>query len=266
MTLLEHTMASLRTHWPEYGIEALGIATFMLSALSFSVLLEHPGSPVHQAVPAPLARRAVMGAAMAATAMALVYSPWGKRSGAHFNPALTFTFYRLGKIAGVDALCYVMAQFAGALAGVMFAGVLLGGLPAESSVRFAVTLPGHWGVGPAFAAELAISVGLMLTVLWASNIPRWNPFTGLFVGALIALYITVEAPISGMSMNPARTLGSAAGAHVFDALWIYFTAPALGMLVAAELYVRALGPAGVRCAKLHHANQERCIFRCAYSE
>lgn len=252
---------ALRGHWPEYLIEAGGIATFMVSALCFTVLLEHPASSLHRALPEPLLRRALMGCAMGLTAVSLIYSPWGKQSGAHFNPALTFTFFRLGKIAPADAAFYAGAQFVG---GVALAAGVLGSLPADPQVRFAATLPGGAGELAAFAAEVAISFGLMLTVLLASNAPRTARFTGLFAGALIATYITFEAPLSGMSMNPARTLGSASGAREFSALWIYFAAPPLGMLAAAETYVRLWGAGRVRCAKLHHQNRKRCIFRCGY--
>lgn len=256
---------SLRRHWPEYGIEAAGLAIFMASALSFSVLLQHPASPVRGLLPSPLARQALMGVVMGGTGMALVYSPWGMRSGAHFNPALTFAFYRLGRVETPDALFYMAAQFVGGLAGVAGAALVIGPLGADPHVRFAVTVPGALGVGAAFAAETAISAGLMFTVLLVSNAPGWNRFTGIFAGSLVALYITFEAPLSGMSMNPARTLGSAARAGVFDHLWVYFAAPALGMLLAAELYLRSLGAARVRCAKLHHENEQRCIFRCGYA-
>ena len=255
--------AALRRHWPEYAIEASGIGLFMLSALSFSVLLQHPASPVPGALPDPLARRALMGLAMGLTAIALVYSPWGQRSGAHFNPALTLTFLRLGKVAPADAALYAASQFAGAIAGVLVGGLALGMLVAD--VGFAVTLPGSFGEAAAFAAEVAISFGLMLTVLVATNAPRTHRFTGVLAGLLVATYITLEAPVSGMSMNPARTLGSATGAGIFSSLWIYFTAPPLGMLLAAEAYVRLLGPGRVRCAKLHHQNRQRCIFRCGYA-
>jgi len=78
------------------------------------------------------------------------------------------------------------------------------------------------------------------------------------------IYISIEAPVSGMSMNPARTAGSAFSAWNWTAIWIYFTAPPLGMLTAAELYIRSHGAQRVLCAKLHHENQERCIFRCNY--
>jgi aquaporin Z len=67
-----------------------------------------------------------------------------------------------------------------------------------------------------------------------------------------------------MSMNPARTLGSAIAAQVWTALWVYFTAPPLGMALAAELYSRLKGPNAIRCAKLHHDNDRRCIFHCGY--
>jgi aquaporin Z len=256
---------ALRRHWPEYLMEAALLGTFMLSALGFTALLEHPGSPLRAALPDAFVRRVLMGLAMGGTAVALVHSPWGKQSGAHFNPALTFAFFRLGKIAAPDAVGYALAQFAGAVAGVALAAALLGSAAGHPLVRFAVTEPGGPGVAVAFAAELAISFGLMLTVLVVSNHPRLAPWTGLAAGALVALYITIEAPLSGMSMNPARTLGSASGAGSFAALWVYFTAPPLGMFLAAELFVRARGAGRVHCAKLHHRNARRCIFRCGYA-
>jgi aquaporin Z len=104
----------------------------------------------------------------------------------------------------------------------------------------------------------------MTVILHASNDPRLNRYTGIFAGILVALYISIEAPISGMSMNPARTFGSAFTAANWTSLWIYFSAPPLGMLAAAEVYVRRRGLKQVLCAKLHHANSERCIFRCNY--
>jgi aquaporin Z len=107
----------------------------------------------------------------------------------------------------------------------------------------------------------------MTVVLAVSNRPAIARFTGLAAGALVATYIAIEAPVSGMSMNPARTLGSAVFAEVWTAIWIYFVAPPLGMLAAAELYRRVVDPRGpgrIRCAKLHHDNDQRCIFRCSW--
>jgi len=102
----------------------------------------------------------------------------------------------------------------------------------------------------------------MLVILQVSN-SRLARYTGLFAGFLVATYITLEGPLSGMSMNPARTLASALAAHAWTALWVYFTAPPLGMLAAAEAYVRARGRGAVFCAKLQHDNDKPCLF-CEY--
>lgn len=120
------------------------------------------------------------------------------------------------------------------------------------------------GAAVAFVAEVGISFGLMTVVLAASNAPRLARFTGLLAGGLVATYITLEAPLSGMSMNPARSLASALSGQVWTAFWAYLLAPPLGMLLAAELHVRRRRP--VVCAKLHHANAERCIFRFGLAE
>jgi len=101
----------------------------------------------------------------------------------------------------------------------------------------------------------------MFTVLISSNHNLFSCFTPYFVGALYAVFITVETPVSGMSMNPARTFGSAVLGRYWHALWIYFLGPTLGMLAAAELFLWTRGGVGPYCAKLHHANEKRCIFR-----
>lgn len=258
---------ALTNHWPEYLLEALGLGLFMLSACAFTVLLEHPTLPARQAIDDGLLRRLLIGIAMGLTAIALIYSPIGKRSGAHMNPAVTFAFWRLGKVQAWDAVFYVLFQFLGGLAGVLLSAWALGPmLVADSAVNYAVTAPGQPGHWVAFGAELAISCGLMLLVLFVSNRPALNRYTGLFAGALVATYITFEAPLSGMSMNPARSLASALPAQMWSDLWVYFLAPPLGMLLAAEVYLVMRGESAVLCCKLHHENGERCIFKCRYHE
>ncbi|HEV8615673.1 MAG TPA: aquaporin [Methylomirabilota bacterium] len=256
----------MRAHWPEYAIEAAGLGLFMVSACMFGTLLGHPASPVVHALPEPLGRRSLMAAAMGLTAIALIYSPWGTRSGAHFNPATTLMFWRLGKMAPRDAAAYVVAQALGGLAGVLVSSAVLGARLAHAEVRYVVTVPGPGGPGVALVAETAIAFVLMAAVLYVSNKPRSARFTGLVVGSLLAVFITLESPLSGTSLNPARTVASAIPASAFDALWIYFVAPPLGMLLAAEAYVRRHGLRAVYCAKLHHAHAGPCIFRCRYHE
>jgi aquaporin Z len=256
---------ALRGHWPEYLMDGAGLGLFMVAAGTFGTLLFHPGSPLLAPLPDPLARQALMGVIMGLTAIGLIYSPWGQQSGAHLNPAVTLTFWRLGKVASWDAVFYVLAQFVGGALGVLLVLALLGQAFADPPVRYVATVPGPHGVSAALIAETAISFGLMITVLVATNAPKLMRLTGVFAGCLVALYITVEAPVSGMSMNPARTLASALPGRLFDALWIYFVGPTAGMLLAVEAYRLVRRTPDVVCAKLNHHTHRRCIFRCGYA-
>lgn len=265
-------MKILRQHWPEYAIEAACLGLFMISAAGFATLLRHPSSPVVLLTHAiertgiPSLARIPMGVAMGLTAVAIIYSPFGRRSGAHMNPAVTLTYLRLGKIATGDAAGYIAGQFLGGVVGIVSASFMLRGLPAHPSINYVTTVPGPAGALAAFGAEAAISFGMMLTVLSSSNSARFARFTGLFAGLLLVVYITIENPLSGMSMNPARTFGPALLAHTTHWLWIYFTAPLLGMLSAAQVYVLTRGRRRVRCAKLSHPASGPCIFRCSFME
>jgi aquaporin Z len=153
---------------------------------------------------------------MGLTNIVLIYSPWGQRSGAHMNPAVTLTFLRRGKVKPWDAFFYIVAQFMGGLGGVLLAKFALPGPLA--AINHAATTPGLAGPQVAFVAEAVIACGLMLTVLTVSNTPKLARFTGCFAGLLVALYITFEAPLSGMSMNPARTFASALPSGIWTAL------------------------------------------------
>jgi len=257
---------ALKQHWPEYLIEAAGLGFFMISACAFSALFEYPGSPVRQAIADPFARRALMGLAMGLTAASIIYSPWGKQSGAHINSSVTLTFFRLGKIEGWDATFYAIFQFIGGVAGTAIAALAIGGALRHPSVNYVTTMPGASGVSVAFISEVTITFILMTVILNVSNRMNIARYTGLFAATLVATYISLEAPLSGMSMNPARTFGSAFAAQAWNALWIYFTAPPLGMLLAAEVYLRLGSSHSVLCAKLHHHNDKRCIFRCNFGE
>jgi aquaporin Z len=254
---------SLRRHWPEYLIEGWALGTFMVAAGLTATLMSAPASPVARALPDPMLRNVVAGLAMGLTAIAIIHSPWGKRSGAHMNPAVTLTFLRLGKVHRWDALFFIVAQVAGGMLGVLLVAAALGGAFTDAPVSYATTLPGPAGPGVAFVAELAISCGLMLTVLLLSGSARLAPFTGLAAGCLVAVYISFEAPLSGMSMNPARTFASAAPAMVWQHFWIYLAAPVLGMLIGAQLFLALRGSRGAGCGKLLHPPEVRCIH-CGY--
>jgi aquaporin Z len=253
--------AAWGSHWPEYLIEALGLGTFMVVAGVCTILINTPGT--EGAIPNPEIRRVGIGVAMGVTAIAIIYSPWGRRSGAHLNPAVTLSFLRLGKIAPIDAAFYVLAQFIGGAGGTLLLAALAGGRFTLPPISAIATLPGRPGVAAAFAAEVAIAFILMTMVLTANASDRLMRWTGVCAGALVALYIAVETPVSGMSLNPARSVASALPSGLWHSIWIYLSAPPLGMLFAAELHLRR----GRRtpCAKLHHDAGYHCIFRCDFT-
>src|SRR5688572_23157305 len=137
---------ALRKHWPEYLCEAACLGAFMISAGAFTALLEYPQSPVRRALPNDFLRLALNGLAMGLTAMAIIYSPVGARSGAHMNPAVTWTFFRLGKVKSWDALFYSIFQTLGGVTGVLVIKFVLGKIFTDAPVSYVVTVPGKAGV------------------------------------------------------------------------------------------------------------------------
>lgn len=252
---LAEAETAIRRHWTLYLMEGAELAAFMLSACAFAVLLFHPHSAGVHWLPNSMARRLAMGVAMAMTAVLIIESPLGKRTGGHFNPAVTCTFYFLGKVSGWDAVLYGAAQFAGGACGVSLAARLWGRELSDPAVRYIVTVPGRYGTAAAFLAELAMAAFLMGVVLRVSNNPQWSRYASACVGVLVAAYIFLLSPVSGFSINPARTASSGIVAGIWTSAWIYFTAPLLGMLAAAAQYVLVYGAGRVQCAKLSHASR-----------
>ncbi|MFZ6655608.1 MIP/aquaporin family protein [Undibacterium sp. TJN19] len=255
----------IRKHWPLYLIEAGGLGVFMLAAGLACSALEAPASPLHVMLTSALLRRFLMGLAMGGTAVALIYSPWGARSGAHFNPALTLSFAMMGKISRIDAVGYVVAQFLGGLCGVLLTLALVGAPFARPPVSFVVTTPGQYGTAIAFMLEVLISAMLMGVSLYASNKASLMKYTGLLCGMLIVLFVTFESPYSGMSMNPARTVASAIPSGIWTAGWLYFIAPPGGMFIAAWIYCRFHPRHVIACAKLNHDTETPCHFECCFA-
>jgi aquaporin Z len=241
-------LEALSFHWREFLIEGWALGMFMISASLVTTWLEYPGAPLNRLIDDANVRLALIGLCMGGTAVALIYSPWGRRSGAHMNPSVTLAFLSLGRIAPINALFYIAAQFIGGYLGVLASLALLGPPFTHGPVRYIVTLPGPAGPWVAFAAEFAISFVMMLAILMISNVARWSRYTGVAAGVLIASYVFFESPLSGFSMNPARTFASALPAQLWTGLWIYFTAPLIAMWLAARVF-HALTPWSQR---LHH--------------
>lgn len=229
-------MTGARAAWANYAIEGALLAGFMVSASAFTILVEHPRGLLSGVIADPLARRFVVGCAMGVTAAVLIYSGWGARTGSHMNPAVTLALSRLRGMPRRDIFGYLVGQFAGGIAGVAGAAWLFGSSLSHASVNWVVTRPGAAGVSAAFIGEMLMTLLLMTVVLRLSNHPRWAPRTGVVTATLLAAFITVEAPVSGMSLNPARTLGPALFARDFTAIWIYFTAPVAGMWLAVRAF------------------------------
>lgn len=255
-----------KLHWYHYAIEAWGLGTLMIVAGALAVAFTIAPAPFQSwRNEHPIAARAVFGIVMGTTVASIVYSPWGARSGAHLNPVLTLTYAWLGKLSKVDAFAYAVAQFAGGAIGFALIAAVAGSPLLRPPTHAIVTRPGPPGAAIAFIAEAGISFLLMTVVLSVSNASkRISPYTGLAAAMLIVLFITFEAPLSGTSMNPARTLASALQGRDFTAIWIYFTAPPLGMLLAAAAFVTLRGRRAVFCGRLNHSGPHPCIFRCDY--
>jgi aquaporin Z len=124
-----------------------------------------------------------------------------------------------------------------------------------------VTEPGAHGSLGAWTGEFVIACVMMSVVLRVNDVKRLAPHTGWFAASLVALFITVEAPLSGMSLNPARTFASALVANSWNGFWIYVTAPVAGMLAGVELRRWTAGDRAC-CGKLHHDGATRCFLEC----
>jgi aquaporin Z len=257
------SLEALRRHWPEYVIEGWALGMFMVSACVATVLLYDPRAPTFHVIDNAFWKRVVMAAAMSGTAVAIIYSPWGKRSGAHMNPAFTLSFWVMGKIKTVDAVWYAVFQTIGGVMGSLLAYVLTGGLVTDPHANWAVTVPGPDGVGAALFSELIIAFIMMYVVAVTLN-SRFDSYTGIAAGCLIFLYVLYESPYSGFGMNPARSFASALPADTWTAFWIYLVAPPAGMLTALAVRSHLLGLENkFKQPKLAPNYETRCIH-CGY--
>jgi aquaporin Z len=247
----------MRRNLPAYFSEFAGTAMMLFIGVSAVAFMWGPGSPVPVVSNGAL-RRLLTGIMFAGGATAVVYSPLGQISGGHINPAVTLAFWRLGKVPTRDAVMYIVMQFLGAFAGAYAAGLAWG--PLTTGVQYAATIPGAgYSRTGALAAETAITFLLVFLILVCVNKPRIAAKTGLLAGSLVALLVMIEAPVTGSSLNPARTLGPAILASKYTALWVYFVGPIAGALLAAAAFSGQWGKTTV-CAKLYHTEKYPCPF------
>lgn len=151
----------------------------------------------------------------------------GDVSGAHFNPAVTIGFYLARRFSGREVVPYILSQCLGAVLASLCVWFLF---PADSSLG--ATLP----TGPMYQSwvfEVFLTALLMFVILGVSTGASEKGITaGLAIGGTVALCALFAAPVSGASMNPARSLGPALVSWQLEAIWLYVTAPVIGAALA----------------------------------
>lgn len=244
-------------HWAAYAAELAGTFLLVFVGLSVVILDFSPGSAVTVAVHDPFVRRLMTGFLFGGVGALVAVSPLGRISGAHLDPVLSWAFWCSGSLGALDAVAYSLAQFAGALGG---AAVLPGAWGAFGrAVSYGATVPAaHVAVWAPIAGEAAVTFALVGGIIWFVGHPRLRRFTPALIPPLVAVLVALEAPLSGTSMNPARSLGPAVVSGQLGVIWIYFVGPAAGAAVAALAAVR---PGRIHVAKIaHHAHDPHLRF------
>ena len=241
MLFATHLLRALRRHWPHYLVEAAGIMAFLVFSSVAAVVCLHPDSAVARALgPQAWVQRIGVGLVVGGLIAAMAYSPWGKRSGAHFNPAVTLGFWQLGHIRTADAVWYVVAQFGGAL--VAGAGIyrLLAPWFGHPAVHYNTTRPpeGAYGWVIALGAELLISGALLLAMLWSFAL---GPVQAVDRGNCRAAAGAVcggGGSAFGHEPEPRPHAGQRRGGRGHPGLWLYFLGPLAAAWVAAGAFGR----------------------------
>lgn len=243
-------------HWRIWLAEAAGTALLVMAIVLAASLTLGAGSPVAEALPGESARFLALGIIVAPTVALIAVSPVGRLSGAHLNPAVTLGFWALGRISRSDLAGYVAAQLAGGLGGAL-AGAAVVPRSVTDSIGGAVT---HPSVSP--AAAIALEAGMTAVLLIVIFIfvsggrrARWTPVA--IIPVLTAL-IWLGSPLTGASLNPARSEGPALAFGDVADLWIYVAAPSAAALTLGLLWRRC--PMRPRTAKLFHDEAYRCSF------
>jgi aquaporin Z len=231
--------------------EFVGTALLISVGLSIVILDFSPDSPVVALVPSAGLRRFLTGFLFGTTGGLIALSPVGKISGAHINPVVTAAFWLRKKIGAVHALGCILAQLTGAIVGAV--PLLLWRRTGEAA-HFGATLPGarytSWEAALGEAATTFVLILLLFLFLGHKPIRKFTPLLFPF---LYAAMVYLEAPLSGTSTNPARSLGPEVISWEFRAWWIYWVGPALGLLLGLGIHKHTLlKRLEIEVAKLYH--------------
>jgi aquaporin Z len=247
-----------RLPWQPLLAELVGTALLVLIGVSIVILMFGDGSPIAPLVPDEALRRPITGFLFGATGALIALSPVGKESGAHINPVVTLGFWLMNKLSTPMALGYIVAQLAGATLGSL---PLLAWGEMGRSVEFGATLPGEgYTLGTALLGEVITTFALIAVLCVWLGFHRLRPFTPATFPFLYAFMVYLEAPVSGTSTNPARSLGPALVSGAWDGWWVYWVGPVVGTLVGIIVFSSLAKR--IEVAKLYYfASDRRRLFR-----
>lgn len=258
---MSHHVWWKQLHWPEYAAELLGTAFLLFIGLSAVTFDFGTGSPLASVLPDSGARRLITGIIFAGSGSLIAISPLGKLSGGHINPVVSLAFWIQGKVHQYDLVGYIVSQFIGAILGVALLALVWG--KRAVSVQNGVTTPGAgyplWSV---FLIEMGLTFLLIFCIFFFVSSPRLMHWTPLMTWILVAVMVWLEAPISGTSLNPARSFGPALISWFWQNQWLYFLAPLCGAMLAVAVFrLITAGKRDVLTAKMYHVPYYRCIFK-----
>jgi aquaporin Z len=245
-----------RVPWQPIVAEFAGTALLVLIGLSVVILMFGSGSPAAQLVPDEGARRLITGFLFGTTGALIALSPIGKESGAHINPVVTLGFWLMGKLNTRIALTYVVAQLAGASLGAL--PLLAWGAMGQSAM-FGATLPGEgFALWTVVMGEGVTTFALIAGLCVFLGFRKIRQFTPAMFPFLYAVMVYLEAPLSGTSTNPARSLGPALISGEWQGWWIYWVGPLIGTVVA--VLACSFLAKRIEVAKLYHFESDRRRF------
>jgi len=244
-------------HWRIWGAEGAATALLVAAIVLAAALTLGRGSAVAAALPGRGARFLALGLIVAPVVALISVSPLGRLSGAHINPAVTLGFWVLGRVSRRDLGGYVASQFAGGVVGAALARAVL---PAQTaaSIGGAVTHPAV-GALSAIALELGMTGALLLLIFAFVSNERLARRTPLAIVPVLAALIWLGSPLTGASLNPARSAGPALVFGDLADLWIYLVAPAAAGLLVGALW--RVGPMEPKTAKVFHDPRYPCSLR-----
>ncbi len=242
--------------WTLFAAEFLGTALLVGVGVSFVILDFGKGSPVIQFIPSQGLRRAITGFLFGSTGALIAVSWIGKESGAHINPVVTLAFWVRRKIGSVHAAGYIFFQLIGGIAGAL--PLLLWG-QTGSSISFGGTYPGqNYSAWTALIGETVTTFALVFLLFIFIGHQKLKQFTPLLFPLLYAIMVFAEAPVSGTSTNPARSLGPSIISGNWAAWWVYWIGPVAGALIATAVHRLSLFKKfEIKVAKLYHFEHDR---------